>query len=110
MGVASSRAPQYVPPVTSPDAARLNTAEERLREPETDLAAALHEVSNALTVVLGWLDVAAARLPDGSAGASLSEALEVAQSHARLGHQIARRAIGAEPSGAVVAQGSARAL
>lgn len=110
MGVASERAPQYVPAVQSPEAVRLNTAEERSREPETDLAAALHEVSNALTVVLGWLDVAVARLPDSAPGANVSEALEVAQSHARLGHQIARRAIGADVSSPGMSQGSARAI
>jgi hypothetical protein len=58
--------------------------------PERDLAGALHEVSNALTVVLGWLDNAR----DGVSGASL-EAIEIARSHASLGHAIARRAVGA---------------
>lgn len=56
------------------------------------LAGALHEVSNALTVVLGWLDSARTQMPPGS----LREALEVAYSHARRGHKIARQAIGAE--------------
>ena len=55
------------------------------------LTAALHEVSNALTVVMGWLDSASAQLGDHPA----SEALEVALSHARLGHRVARQAIGA---------------
>ncbi len=58
--------------------------------PDRDLAGALHEVSNALTVVLGWLDNA--RL--GVEGASL-EAIEIARAHASLGHAIARRAVGA---------------
>jgi nitrogen-specific signal transduction histidine kinase len=58
--------------------------------PERDLAGALHEVSNALTVVLGWLDNARA----GVEGPAL-EAIEVARSHASLGHAIARRAVGA---------------
>jgi CheY-like chemotaxis protein len=58
--------------------------------PERDLAGALHEVSNALTVVLGWLDNARASVD----GASL-EAIEIARSHASLGHAIARRAVGA---------------
>jgi CheY-like chemotaxis protein len=57
-----------------------------------ELAGALHEVSNALTVVLGWLDVARARLPVGPE----RDAVEVARTHARLGHRIARSAIGAE--------------
>jgi len=57
---------------------------------ERDLAGALHEVSNALTVVLGWLDNARVNL-DGAA----LEAVEVARAHASLGHAIARRAVGA---------------
>jgi CheY-like chemotaxis protein len=73
-----SSAPRSIPP-TPPDQ-------------ETDLAGALHEVSNALTVVLGWLDVAHAQLPAGAA----REAIEVARTHARLGHGISRSAIGAE--------------
>lgn len=58
--------------------------------PERDLAGALHEVSNALTVVLGWLDNARA-----SVGGAALEAVEVARTHASLGHAIARRAVGA---------------
>jgi CheY-like chemotaxis protein len=65
-----------------------------------DLAGALHEVSNALTVVLGWLDVARQRLPAGAA----RDAVEVARTHAHLGHRVARSAIGAEPP----ARGSSR--
>jgi len=60
---------------------------------QPELAGALHEVSNALTVVLGWLDVARQRMPAGSA----RDAVEVARTHAHLGHRIARSAIGAEP-------------
>jgi CheY-like chemotaxis protein len=56
------------------------------------LAGALHEVSNALTVVLGWLDVAYSRLEAGPA----RDAIDVARTHARLGHGISRSAIGAE--------------
>lgn len=56
------------------------------------MAGALHEVSNALTVVLGWLDVAYARLEPGAA----RDAVDVARTHARLGHGISRSAIGAE--------------
>jgi CheY-like chemotaxis protein len=69
-----------------------------------DLAGALHEVSNALTVVLGWLDVARSKLPSGPE----REALEVARTHARLGYGIARQAIGAEVSDSVSGQGSMR--
>jgi CheY-like chemotaxis protein len=67
------------------------------------LAGALHEVSNALTVVLGWLDVASTR-PDAR------EAIEVARVHARLGHQIARAAIGADVPERENEQGSARSV
>ncbi len=49
-------------------------------------------MSNALTVVLGWLDVAYSRLPAGEA----RDAIEVARTHARLGHGVSRGAIGAE--------------
>jgi len=59
---------------------------------QADLAGALHEVSNALTVVLGWLDVARQRLPAGPA----RDAVEVARTHAHLGHRVARASIGAE--------------
>lgn len=53
---------------------------------------ALHEVSNALTVVLGWLEMArqAGNLEDAQ------KALLVAQEHARRGRTMARRSIGAE--------------
>lgn len=61
-------------------------------DPGVDLAGALHEVSNSLTVVLGWLD-RAKHLTEASES---RHAIEVALSHARLGHTIARRAIGAE--------------
>lgn len=62
---------------------------------EADLAGALHEVSNALTVVLGWLDAARRSTPDGPA----RDAVEVARAHAQRGHWVARRAIGAEVDG-----------
>jgi CheY-like chemotaxis protein len=75
-------------------------------EPASDLAGALHEVSNALTVVLGWLDVATTR-PDPQAA---REAVEVARLHARLGHQIARAAIGAEVPARDCEQQSARSI
>ncbi len=74
-------------------------------DPESDLAGALHEVSNALTVVLGWLEAAEADTPPGPA----KSALDVARVHARQGYSIARRAIGAEAIGEA-AERSARTL
>lgn len=59
---------------------------------ESELAGALHEVSNALTVVLGWLAEAQGNVDVGPARA----AIEVAQTHARRGHRVARAAIGAD--------------
>ena len=73
---------------------------------DVDLAGALHEVSNALTVVLGWLDVASTKHDPTAA----REAVEVARLHARLGHQIARAAIGAEVPERESEQGSARSV
>jgi CheY-like chemotaxis protein len=59
--------------------------------PDRDLAGALHEVSNALTVVLGWLEQAR----KDTQGTPAAEALEVAWLYAGLGHSISRRAVGA---------------
>lgn len=58
---------------------------------EVELSGALHEVSNALTVVMGWLAEAREKLAPGA----VREALDVAYTHARRGHAVARRAIGA---------------
>lgn len=74
-----------------------------------DLAGALHEVANALTVVLGWAQSARdARSQDS--GHDVGPALDVVLERARQAHRIARRAIGAtvddrdapRPVGAVV--------
>ena len=71
------------------------------RDTDRDLAATLHEVANALTVMLGWLEAAdegahTAAEGDGHSGAALSEASEAiktALARARRAHRIARRAI-----------------
>jgi CheY-like chemotaxis protein len=63
--------------------------------PDSDLKGALHEVSNALTVVLGWLDVAGSKIVAGE----VKQAIDVARTHAKLGHRIARQAIGAKVIG-----------
>jgi CheY-like chemotaxis protein len=63
------------------------------RDPYLDLEGTLHEVSNALTVLLGW--VAEARAP----GASMDEirhALAIVDQRARRARDLARRAIGAK--------------
>lgn len=70
---------------------------------QRELAAALHEVGNALTVVLGWLDIARGRADDGPA----RDALEVAASYARLGHGMARRAIGSDDGSSDVERSAA---
>lgn len=75
--------------------AQATSAPGEAAEPTQELAGALHEVSNALTVVLGWLDVAALKLPPGPE----RDAIEVARTHAHLGQRIARTAIGAEAPG-----------
>ncbi|NUP13583.1 MAG: hypothetical protein HOW73_46705 [Polyangiaceae bacterium] len=63
-------------------------------EADRDLAAALHEVGNGLTVVLGWLEEAQAQ---GASG-PVAEAVKIALERARRAQRIARRAIGADPS------------
>jgi CheY-like chemotaxis protein len=70
------------------------SASTELRVGSQELAGALHEVSNALTVVLGWLEVARQHVE----GERSREALDVALRQARLGHRVARRAIGATTS------------
>lgn len=65
------------------------------------LSGALHEVSNALTVVLGWLAEARALV---SSDSDVARALDVAYIHARRGHSVAREAIG----GSVSVAGGAR--
>lgn len=101
--LATARAAAYISGVKR-SAASAHTMQSPSEDPPsgvgTELAGALHEVSNALTVVLGWLDVARQRLPAGSA----RDAIEVARTHAELGHRIARAAIGAE----LPARGSSR--
>jgi hypothetical protein len=57
-----------------------------------NFAGALHEVSNSLTAVIGWLQEARTSLPLNS---EIRDALEIAYRHAKLGYSIARTAIGA---------------
>ena len=64
--------------------------------PEPDLEAVVHDTTNALTVILGWLEraraVAATQSPDAE---QLSEALARATAHARETRELMRAALGA---------------
>lgn len=64
---------------------------------EAGLAEALHEVSNALTVVIGWIERARS---ESSSPAAVERALDVASGRAAQARIIVRRAIGAEVPGA----------
>jgi CheY-like chemotaxis protein len=61
-------------------------------DPYPEVAGALHDVSNALTVILGW--AAEARV-DGASREVLLHSLEVIEEQARTARLLARRAIGA---------------
>lgn len=83
------------PAAFSPDA--LESADEaqssHSTRPQHDLRAALHEVSNALTVVVGWLARAQAQKPESE---SIAGALDIAKKRAEQARGIIRRAIGAD--------------
>jgi CheY-like chemotaxis protein len=64
-----------------------------LGDPHRDVTGALHDVSNALTVLLGW--VAEARAGRVSAD-QVERALAIVEERARSARNLARRAIGAE--------------
>ena len=61
-----------------------------------ELADALHEVSNALTVILGWLERARTESHSPSA---VGRALDIAAARASQARDLVRRAIGAEVQG-----------
>lgn len=60
-------------------------------DPHKDLAGVLHDVSNALTVLLGW--VSEARSPEATADAT-AYALKIIEQRARIARDLARAAIG----------------
>jgi CheY-like chemotaxis protein len=60
-------------------------------DPHRDLAGVLHDVSNALTVLLGWVEEA--RSPDATPEA-VSYALGIVEQRARIARDLARHAIG----------------
>ena len=62
-------------------------------DPHRDLEGTLHEISNALTVLLGW--VAEARAP-GATEEEQAHALKIVDQRARRARDLARRAIGAK--------------
>jgi CheY-like chemotaxis protein/two-component sensor histidine kinase len=75
--------------------ARDPTARPGPLDPHTDIAGALHDVSNTLTVILGW---AAEARAGSSSHEALLHALLVIEEQAQIAQQLARRAIGAETS------------
>lgn len=74
-------------------------------DPHRDLAGVLHDVSNALTVLLGW--VGEARAP-GATPDAVAYALTIIEQRARIARDLARHAIGStrideqRPLGAIV--------
>jgi CheY-like chemotaxis protein len=61
-------------------------------DPHRDLAGVLHDVSNALTVLLGW--VGEARAP-GASPEAIAYALTIVEQRARIARDLARHAVGA---------------
>lgn len=60
-------------------------------DPHRDVTGALHDVSNALTVLLGWIaEARGAATPD-----AVARALSIVEARARTARDVARRAIGA---------------
>ena len=78
-------------------------------DPHRDVTGALHDVSNALTVLLGWVAEAHAA---GGSREHVERALAIVEQHARAARDLARRAIGGdtavdeaeEPLDAIVAR------
>lgn len=64
----------------------------RVGDPHRDLAGVLHDVSNALTVLLGW--VGETRAPDATPE-TVAYALTIIEQRARIARDLARQAIGA---------------
>jgi CheY-like chemotaxis protein len=62
------------------------------RSPQRDLAGVLHDVSNALTVLLGWIGEARA---EGARPEDVAYALRIVEQRARVARDLARQAIGA---------------
>jgi signal transduction histidine kinase/CheY-like chemotaxis protein len=95
------RSSEEAPPESGSELERTHAGEQ-----EEELAGALHEVSNALTVVLGWLST----LRSEPLAPHVRQALEVAEQHARRGHNVARSAIGAAAMGSGISKADARSV
>ncbi len=65
-------------------------------DPHRDVTGALHDVSNELTVMLGWIGEARAA---GVTREAMEDALRIIEQRARAARDLARRAIGAPPGG-----------
>jgi len=63
-------------------------------DPHRDVTGALHDVSNELTVMLGWIDEARAQ---SASRESIEDALRIIEQRARAARDLARYAIGATP-------------
>jgi CheY-like chemotaxis protein len=68
------------------------------KDPHRDVTGALHDVSNALTVMLGWIGEARAV---GASRETIDDALRIMEDRARAARDLARRAIGASPPAAI---------
>jgi len=64
-------------------------------DPHADVAAALHDVSNALTIILGWVSEARTEAENPL---TVRHALQVIEEQARIARGVARLAIGAAPA------------
>jgi CheY-like chemotaxis protein len=62
------------------------------KDPHRDVTGALHDVSNALTVMLGWVSEARS---EGATRESVDYALRIIEHRAKIARDLARRAIGA---------------
>ena len=75
-------------------AARSAPGEPKRADPHRDVTGALHDVSNELTVMLGWIGEARAQ---GASREAIEDALRIVEQRARAARDLARRAIGATP-------------
>ena len=89
-----AEAPSSGPRSGVPGAARSAAEESRRVDPHGDVSGALHDVSNELTVMLGWIGEARAQ---GASREAVEDALRIVEQRARAARDLARRAIGVTP-------------